>query len=351
MIPIPQLHLKLPVKPFSNCLELFGKEKEIDLEVCHSVRPRNVTHTDDAKIFLNRSLNFLSSVSLDDGRVGSIVVVSKSIPTYFIVRGLVIIFIVVHEPSNSCNKAAKGERQADLSGIRYYNESLAHIKHRSLHQKMNLLFQSLVLTILTIFSKHSHAFTIVPLTTTTTTRSSSSSSIVGASVLFAGNNDDVLTTTSTFSKNIAMITASSCAIGMTTMVLLPPTQMAYAATTAATVVTTTATAKKAPKVSATPAAAVPGPKKALDAAKSNLVSITEQRTRAISDVRAAKSAADQLRNTEVTAQKAAQQAKTSYLNANDRYVSMKNVKDKSTISTKSLTDQKYKVGTCEPLLC
>lgn len=127
--------------------------------------------------------------------------------------------------------------------------------------------------------------------------------------------------------------------------------MAYAATTAATVVTTTATAKKAPKVSATPAAAVPGPKKALDAAKSNLVSITEQQTRAISDVRAAKSAADQLRNTEVTAQKAAQQAKTSYLNANDRYVSMKNVKDKSTISTKSLTDQKYKVGTCEPLLC
>ena len=150
-----------------------------------------------------------------------------------------------------------------------------------------------------------------------------------------------------------MITASSCAIGMTTMVLLPPTQMAYAATTAATVVTTTATAtaKKAPKVSATPTASVPGPKKALDAAKSNLVSITEQRTRAISDVRAAKSAADQLRNTEVTAQKAAQQAKTSYLNANDRYVSMKNVKDKSTISTKSLTDQKYKVGTCEPLLC
>ena len=135
MIPIPQLHLKLPVKPFSNCLELFGKEKEIDLEVCHSVRPRNVTHTDDAKIFLNRSLNFLSSVSLDDGRVGSIVVVSKSIPTYFIVRGLVIIFIVVHEPSNSCNKAAKGERQADRSGIRYYNESLAHIKHRSFQQK------------------------------------------------------------------------------------------------------------------------------------------------------------------------------------------------------------------------
>lgn len=178
-----------------------------------------------------------------------------------------------------------------------------------------------------------------------------------SSPLFESSNDrkdhyDTFeTTTFTSMKYVTTTAATSLLVGASVLssAVIQPTSSAYAATVVATTPelvkpAMSSTTKKAALVPTT-SAPIPGPKKDLDKAKMTLASVTEQRTNAVSELRAAKASADKVIASYNLAKKAAEQSKTSYINANDRLVSMKNVKEKDSISAKSIADQQNKVGT------
>jgi hypothetical protein len=207
-----------------------------------------------------------------------------------------------------------------------------------------LLFVIVLITIQDSTLYSSDAFIVSTQLPSTTTNIQSFGTTLYATKRNIQNDNDPM-------KQVSAATFLAGTTILSSVVILPTTSV-YAAVATVEPVTVTKTTIVKPAISTksttttiTTTASIPGPKMNLDSAKATLVTISEQRTKAITDVRATKSSADKVITQYNTAKTTTEQSKKSYINANDRFVSMKNVKNKDSISTKSIQDQQRKVGT------